>query len=207
MIEHEVLQRHIQTTSLPRTLEDSTQLEVARMAQRACVHHDYLTRFILSLCSVVRNRPNLSKPVRKSVYIVDASSLWLKQAWDLREFAQDISWILSTCYPETIERIFSAEKVVVLRAADVYPTLSKYIDHDNIPTQFGGEFVFTNGMLPDLDDKMRQELHWVSPFNGTLPSGPIKWIRESPERMKAVATGSADGVQRGEIVAITDYNG
>ncbi|KAJ9251566.1 hypothetical protein DTO195F2_7784 [Paecilomyces variotii] len=207
-----------QTKDMPNCSTDTASKTILspNMAQRACVNHDYLTRFIFPLCSAMRDRPNPSERIRKSIYIVDASSLCLKQAWDLREFAQDISWILSTCYPETIERIFvcsaplyfskiwgvlkrfvnpaTAEKIVVLRTAEVYPTLSKYTDHKHIPVQFGGEFVFTNGMLPDLDDKIRQESQWVGPFNGDLPPGPIKWVRESPGHMKAAATGTADGM-------------
>lgn len=76
------------------------------MEQRASVLHDYITRFVFPLCSAMNDRPEMSKPISKSVYMVDASSLGLKQAWDLRDFARDISWILSTCYPETIYRIY-----------------------------------------------------------------------------------------------------
>lgn len=76
------------------------------MEQRASVLHDYITRFVFPLCSAMKDRLEASKPISKSVYVVDASSLGVKQAWDLRDFARDISWILSTCYPETIDRIY-----------------------------------------------------------------------------------------------------
>jgi hypothetical protein len=76
------------------------------MEQRASVLHDYITRFVFPLCSAMTDRPETSKPICKSLYVVDASSLDLKQAWDLRDFTRDISWILSTCYPETIDRIY-----------------------------------------------------------------------------------------------------
>lgn len=76
------------------------------MEQRASVLHDYITRFVFPLCSAIKDRPETSKPISKSIYLVDASTLCLKQAWDLRDFARDISWILSTCYPETIDRIY-----------------------------------------------------------------------------------------------------
>lgn len=81
----------------------------ADMAQRALVFHDGLTRFILPLCTAMTDRPNPSVPVIKSIYLVDASCISLKQAWDLKDFAQDVSWILATCYPETIDRIFVSE--------------------------------------------------------------------------------------------------
>ncbi|PYI32729.1 CRAL/TRIO domain-containing protein [Aspergillus indologenus CBS 114.80] len=71
------------------------------MAQRAGAFFDTLTRFILPLCTAAAGTP-----VTKSIYLVDARALSLKQAWNLREFAKEISWILATCYPETIETIF-----------------------------------------------------------------------------------------------------
>jgi hypothetical protein len=80
------------------------------MAQRALVHFDYLTRFVFPLCSALRDRPQPSQPVTKAVYLVDGSSICLRQAWNLRDFAQDISWMLATCYPETIDRIFVSEE-------------------------------------------------------------------------------------------------
>lgn len=76
------------------------------MLQLASVYHDNLIRFILPLCSMMTDRPNPSIPVTNSIYVVDASNLGLKQSWGLRSFAQEISWLLSTCYPETIERVF-----------------------------------------------------------------------------------------------------
>ena len=76
------------------------------MSQRAMVFHDSLTRFVLPLCSAMSDRPNPLTPISNAVYIVDASVVCVKQAWNLKDFAQEVSWILMTCYPETIERIF-----------------------------------------------------------------------------------------------------
>ncbi|KAF7162403.1 hypothetical protein CNMCM6106_009377 [Aspergillus hiratsukae] len=196
------------------------------MAQRALVHFDYLTRFVFPLCSAMRDRPQPSEPVTKAVYLVDGSSICLRQAWNLRDFAQDSSWMLATCYPETIDRIFvcnapsyfsriwsllkkfvdpvTAEKIVVLNSTDVYGTLAKHIHHDDIPVQFGGALQFTNGMLPALCPVARQTLHWAPSFSGTLPPGPIKWTQNSRGQIKAVATGTVDGVERGLDVAMLD---
>lgn len=98
----------------------------------------------------------------------------------------------------------TAEKIVVVNSTDVYGTLNKYIHHDDIPVQFGGALPFTNGMLPDLCPVARQTLHWAPPFAGTLPPGPIKWTQNSRGRIKAVATGTVDGVERGLDVAVMD---
>ncbi|GIJ85039.1 hypothetical protein Asppvi_003894 [Aspergillus pseudoviridinutans] len=196
------------------------------MAQRALVHFDYLTRFVFPLCSALRDRPLPSEPVTKAIYLVEGSSICLRQAWNLRDFAQDLSWILATCYPETIDRIFicnppsyfaqiwslmknfvdpvTAEKIVVLNSKDVYGTLNKYIHHDDIPAQFGGAFQFTTGMLPNLCPVTRQALRWAPPFNGTLPPGPIKWTQDARGQLKAVATGTVGGVERELDVATLD---
>jgi hypothetical protein len=76
------------------------------MLQLASVYHDSLTRMVLPLCSMMDDIPDLSTPITSSVYLVDASDLGLKQGWSLKSFAQNISWLLSTCYPETIKRVF-----------------------------------------------------------------------------------------------------
>ena len=76
------------------------------MLQLASVFHDGLTRFVLPLCTMMTDRPDLSGPITSSVYLVDASRLGLKQGWALKTFAQEISWLLSTCYPETITRVY-----------------------------------------------------------------------------------------------------
>ncbi|KAJ5519707.1 hypothetical protein N7463_000160 [Penicillium fimorum] len=197
------------------------------MLQLASVFYDSLIRFILPLCSMMTDRPNPLVPVTNAIYVVDASNLGLKQAWDLRFFAQEISWLLSTCYPEIIRRIFvcnapsyyktvwkylkgwvdphTAEKIDVLLAAEVLPTLRRYIDDVNIPTKFGGEFQYTHGMLPDLDDNIQQFLNSDSSIS--LPPGPLKWIQDSDGRRTALAVGSKAGSERSDNIATVDRIG
>ncbi|KAJ5950324.1 uncharacterized protein N7479_008737 [Penicillium vulpinum] len=197
------------------------------MLQLASVYHDSLIRFILPLCSKMTDRPTPLFPVTNSIYVVDASNLGLKQAWGLRFFAQEISWLLSTCYPETIQRVFvcnapsyyatmwkylkgwvdphTAEKIVVLLNSEVLPILREYIDDANIPTKFGGQFQFTHGMLPDLDDNLRQLLNLDA--SKSLPPGPLKWIQESDGRRTALAVGSNGDSERNDKIATLDRFG
>lgn len=70
------------------------------MEQRALAYFDYLTRFVFPLCSALQDRPLPSEPVTKAIYLIDGSSICLRQAWNLRDFSQDVSWILATCYPK-----------------------------------------------------------------------------------------------------------
>ncbi|OGM44205.1 hypothetical protein ABOM_007696 [Aspergillus bombycis] len=216
----EAMTRWRETRNLP--CGDASATSSPDMAQRACVFNDGLTRFILPLCTAMTDRPDSSIPVTKSTCLVDGSALSLKQAWNLRDFAQEVSWIFSTCYPETISHIIlcnapssfaliwnvlksfvdprMAEKLVILKSAEVYSTLEKYIDHVNIPKQFGGELAFQHGMLPDLDEGIRQTLFWIDSKN-RLPPGPLKWVQDGGNR-KAIATGSAGGIQRAEEIAV-----
>lgn len=78
---------------------------------RATAALDYVTRFVLPLCSAMSDRPNPSEPVTSAVFLVDIASFSFKQAWNVRGYAQDISRLLATCYPETVDRVYvSAHK-------------------------------------------------------------------------------------------------
>lgn len=102
-LKNEAMTRWRQTRNMP--CADASATSSPDMAQRVCVFHDSLTRFILPLCTAMNDRPDSSIPVTKSTYLVDGSALSLKQVWDMRDFAQEVSWILATCYPETISHI------------------------------------------------------------------------------------------------------
>jgi hypothetical protein len=85
------------------------------MVQRALIFFDGLTRFILPLCSAVRDAQTSSYQSReenggdgvvKCVAIIDAATVSLKQGWDVRDYAREISWVLATCFPEVLDRIY-----------------------------------------------------------------------------------------------------
>ncbi|RAH67448.1 SEC14 family lipid-binding protein [Aspergillus aculeatinus CBS 121060] len=187
------------------------------MAQRACAFFDTLTRFILPLCGAAA-----ATPVTKSIYLVDATALGLKQAWTLRDFAREISWILATCYPETIETIFvcnapsyfstiwgvmkkfvdpvTAAKLVILTEGQVLPALAGLVEHESIPRQFGGGFEVVHGMRADLDAGLLEVLGKERAM--VLPEGPLKWREDGEGRRVLVATGSTASGLREEVVAV-----
>ncbi|KAJ6003502.1 hypothetical protein N7451_006049 [Penicillium sp. IBT 35674x] len=195
------------------------------MLQLASVYHDSFARLVFPLCSMMTDRPNPSVAITSSIYLVDASDLGLKQGWSLRYFAQSISWLLSTCYPETIQRVFvcsapsyfstiwkylkswvdtnTAEKIVVLSSTEVLPALEEYIDNANIPTTLGGRFPFEHGMLPELDDNIWQHFSWRLPSR-SLPPGPIKWTEDVNGRKIALAVGGEAGSRRIEKIAVLE---
>jgi hypothetical protein len=67
--------------------------------------HDFLTRFVLPLADKVRSEA-ADGPVVSCLYLVDASSLGLKQAWGVKKYAQETSGLLAGSYPEVLSRVF-----------------------------------------------------------------------------------------------------
>lgn len=75
--------------------------------QRALIYHDYLTRFLFPLCSKLTGKPaNDGNEITHCIYLVNIASLTLKQVWDLRNYAQDLSRLLAVNYPEVVDRIY-----------------------------------------------------------------------------------------------------
>jgi tRNA G46 methylase TrmB len=54
----------------------------------------------------MKDRPEPHKPVMSAVFLVDIASFSFKQAWNVRGYAQDISKLLATCYPETVKKVY-----------------------------------------------------------------------------------------------------
>lgn len=75
----------------------------ANRTQHAVVFHDYLTRFVIPLCVAMPDCKVQSPSVTSAVYLVNASSMGIKQAWSLRGYAQAISHLLAVCFPEVVD--------------------------------------------------------------------------------------------------------
>lgn len=67
--------------------------------------HDFLTRFVLPLADIVKE-DTAEGPVINCLYLVDASSLGIKQAWGVKKYAQETSRLLAGSYPEVLSRVF-----------------------------------------------------------------------------------------------------
>lgn len=86
--------------------------------------------------------------------------------------------------------------MVIVSPNDVLETLTEDIDLENIPRVFGGGFDYQHAMLPSIAKELWQNINWNDPEStGTIPSGPIKWVRDG-ETEKAVAVGRDDGIAR-----------
>ena len=72
---------------------------------KALAFHECSTRFILPLCSAVIERPEPAKPITSCLYLVDVSGFSIRQAWNLKNYTNDISKLLANNYPEMIDRV------------------------------------------------------------------------------------------------------
>ncbi|KAI0112508.1 CRAL/TRIO domain protein [Nemania sp. FL0031] len=187
----------------------------SQTTSRAITTLDYLTRFVLPLCSTMTDRPNPETPVSNAVYLVDITHVSLRQAWNIRGYAHSITGLLATCYPEVVSKIYllnappsfsriwafikpwidpkTASKVDVVQSADALTTLLETIDIECIPERYGGKSTAENGKIPPVDG--------LKGFLGVdeLPDGPIKWTIHQGNRA-AVAVGARGGEARKELL-------
>ncbi|KAK3399184.1 CRAL-TRIO domain-containing protein [Sordaria brevicollis] len=192
--------------------------------RRIILCHDYLTRFVLPLCSAMRDRSDPDIPLTSAVYLVDIASFTLKQAWNVRAYAQDISKLLATCYPEVVARVYvlnassyfskiwsvlkkfidprTAEKLVIVQKEDVLPTLKETIDIENIPIQYGGRLdIKPVDFATQLCSAIKQAIKWERPLH-EIPAGPIKYVVDEHGGRSIVAVGTTTaGKMRKELVA------
>jgi hypothetical protein len=146
----------------------------------------------------------------------------LKQFWNLKAHMQDASTLATAHYPETLDRIFivgapaffptvwgwvkrwfdpiTVSKIFILSPANVFTTLSQYIDPENIPKKYGGTLDFEFGDMPNLEPSIQNAIEWISPSThkgkNTFPIGPIKWEDGENGARKAIAVGSEHGQPR-----------
>ncbi|KAH8678420.1 CRAL-TRIO domain-containing protein [Xylariales sp. PMI_506] len=184
--------------------------------------YENLVRFVLPLCSAVQSRPDPSSPITDTTCIVDISGVTLMQFWRLRSHLQAASVLASSHYPETLGRTY------VIGAPSFFPTvwswiskwfhpntvakihivphgkessiLAEAIDPVNIPQKYGGQFPFEFGMLPDLDQEIKDMVSWSNGDDGKtladMPMGPIKWAQREDGKKTAVAVGTVSGAKR-----------
>ena len=111
-------------------------------------------------------------------------------------------WVKKWFDPITTSKIF------LLAQQDVLPTLSSFIDIEDIPKRYGGNLDFDFGKLPNLDPKIRQHLSIESTENAEtlFVASPIRWVNEDKSgldgEMTALSVGTVDGKQRKERVAV-----
>ncbi|QDS77905.1 hypothetical protein FKW77_000721 [Venturia effusa] len=217
-------------TKKPTVTHNET--KVSSKMLRLFALYENLTRFVLPLCTAIKDRPHPETPISQSNNIVDISNVGLKQFWNLKSHMQDASQLATAYYPETLDRIFiigapsffptvwswvkrwfdpiTVSKIFILSAADMKPTLEQYIAIENIPKKYGGTLEYEFGMLPMLEEEISNNLKWTNPSadmqsgKKSYPTGPIKWRASSATIMEAVAVGSENGKRREEAIATVE---
>ncbi|KAH7198351.1 CRAL-TRIO domain-containing protein [Fusarium flagelliforme] len=207
-----------QLTSENMAKYNASQTSTAR-SQHTVVFHDYMTRFVLPLCASMPDCQAKSPSVVSSVYLVNAASFGLRQAWSLKGYAQEVSQLLAVCYPEMVDRCYvmnapayfgkiwgilskfvdprtAAKLIIVSSGEDSLSTLTPLLDVENIPTEYGGKFTYSPGMTPKLDDGIRRHMNWTVPGD-SLPEGPIKFMQDENQRRVVSATGA----DRNDVIA------
>ncbi|KAL2042652.1 hypothetical protein N7G274_004411 [Stereocaulon virgatum] len=214
------LATHRQTSASLKVLEMNIPKSISIGSLRPYAIFDNAVRFVLPLCSAVPNRPNPHKPITKAVYVVDISSITLKQVWDMRNWIKNTSGLLADAYPEIVDKILiigapsymptiwdwvkgwidpvTASKIRYLKPTEVLTTLTTLIEMADIPKKYGGELTWECGMLPDLDPAIKELLNGME-----YPVGPVKWIEGERAERIVVAVGSVDGKKRVERLATT----
>jgi hypothetical protein len=56
--------------------------------------------------------------------------------------------------------------------------MTEFIDRDNIPLRYCGNFDYSHGTLPVLDDRLIAALTWAENGAKQLPAGPLKWVQD-----------------------------
>lgn len=111
-------------------------------------------------------------------------------------FANVWGWIKGWIDPVT------AAKIIFVSSSEALTKMTEFIDHDNIPLRYGGNFDYSHGALPVLDDALIAALTW--PENGTkrLPAGPLKWAQDWERNRALMAVGTEHGKERRQQVAV-----
>ncbi|EFY94616.1 CRAL/TRIO domain protein [Metarhizium robertsii] len=221
--------RHLDDVVIQRYNEDRSvsrgDAAVSSAMEQAIVFHDYLTRFVFPVCSAMCDRKQPGTAISSAVYIADVSGMTLKQAWNLRMYIQDFGVLLSTCFPEVIDRIYAvnapsyfgaiwsfvrklidprtASKVEILYPGQVPAALAAIADADDLPTQYGGRREVEYGAPPVMDEAMLQSLTSSSlGLAGQWPQGPIKLRSNGDGQVALIAVGAEGGDRRRDLIGL-----
>lgn len=90
----------------------------------------------------------------------------------------------------------------ILSDAEVLPTLSDFMEIQDIPKKYGGQLDYTFGQMPNLAaGGMGEMVEWAEGMEkGMLPAGPIKWERAENGDMVMVNVGSVGGVEKRDVI-------
>ncbi|KAK7036104.1 CRAL-TRIO domain-containing protein [Favolaschia claudopus] len=186
-----------------------------------CALYENMSEFVLPLCNAVPGRPHPEIPVTATSHIVDVSGLGLMGYWNLKNHMQAASTLASTYHPETLDRVFligapsffptvwgwikrwfdpvTTSKIFVLAAADVQPTLTRFMRPADLPVKYGGELEWEYGMPPSFDSEIAKVLRGRIGEGGWV-RGPLRWVSDGKGGGRIEMRGTVEGKRREEEV-------
>ena len=87
----------------------------------------------------------------------------------------------------------------ILNPDQILPTLTQFIEPENIPRKYGGTLDWRFEEMPNLDPAMAKSVQWES-GQVTIPIGPVKWERTEAGTMRMVAVGTEGGKKRRTVL-------
>ncbi|KAI1793227.1 CRAL/TRIO domain-containing protein [Ganoderma leucocontextum] len=148
--------------------------------------HEFMTRFVLRLCSHLPRHVEPT-PISSVTTIIDLADVSLSLLWSLRSHLQEASTLATANYPETLSTIVvvntpsffptvwgwikpwfdegTRRKVHVL-GKDSGPALRTFIDPQDLPKVYGGELEWKFEDQPILDDAIKGVIT-------EMPKGPV----------------------------------
>ncbi|KAJ7490784.1 CRAL-TRIO domain-containing protein [Mycena latifolia] len=173
------------------------------------------------LCALYENMSEFT-PISTTSHIVDISNVGLMQFWNLKGHMQAASTLATAHYPETLDRLFilgapsffptvwgwikrwfdpiTTSKIFILSAADVQPTLTRFMRPADLPKKYGGELEWEYGMPPNVDGDIVRAVQGLAADKWVR--GPLRWVEQPGGGGQVVARGTAKGKARNEVVAV-----
>ncbi|KAJ7736007.1 CRAL-TRIO domain-containing protein [Mycena maculata] len=208
------------STILKNTAPSSASDPIPPKLRMICALYENMSEFVLPLCNAVPDRPNPETPVSTTSHIVDISNVGLMQFWNLKGHMQAASTLATAHYPETLDRLFilgapsffptvwgwikrwfdpvTTSKIFILSAADVQPTLTRFMRPADLPKKYGGELEWEYGMPPSVDGEIARAVPGLA-SNGWV-RGPLRWVAQPGGGGQVVARGTSKGKERNEVV-------
>ncbi|KAK6972160.1 CRAL-TRIO domain-containing protein [Favolaschia claudopus] len=160
-----------------------------------CALYENMAEFVLPLCNAVPGRPHPEIPAA--------------------------STLASTYHPETLDRVFligapsffptvwgwikrwfdpvTTSKIFVLAAADVQPTLTRFMRPADLPKKYGGELEWEYGMPPSFDSEIAKVVKGRIKEEGWV-RGPLRWVGDGQGGGRIEMRGTVEGKRREEEV-------
>ncbi|KAI0078216.1 CRAL/TRIO domain-containing protein [Panus rudis PR-1116 ss-1] len=171
-----------------------------RRYQRIVALYEFMTRFVLNLCTALPHR-SAPTPISSVTTIIDLEQVSFTSMWNLRNHLQEASTLATANYPETLNTIAvvnspsffptiwnwikaggwfdeGTRRKIHILGKDPGPTLRTLIEPSDLPKSYGGELDWKFEDEPALDDAAREMI-------GEMPKGPVvfedgKVVRPQP---------------------------